>query len=580
MDRFIKLEKNDFIGRDAAAKELETGPKLRRVSLVVDAADADVMGDEPIWAKVERPGLRHGREAARLRRAALRRGRQGGARLDGRDRRVGRARHHRRRMARRRLGHVGRLSRTMSASRWRRATCRRRSPRTKATACSRSRFSATAAPPASMSRRCSIRPARRCGGRPCVKHGARSRCPPLSCRTSPPQGGRLAADGAHSATSEVGEDRRDADLPPCGGDVRQDERGAKGADSQVPSADGAPALPSAAIARSCRSSRAPRSSLRRGAREKAAALNQHVLGYGAMAEAEWAAAGIAAPDLPAMRRYRLDRIRAELKRRDYAGALLYDPVNIRYATNSTNMQLVGRAQPDPPLLRRHRRAGRAVRLFLLRASVRPFRHGRRGRPAVSWMYLYGGELTDRRVERWAAGIADLVKRTWRRQPPHRRRPPRPRRRRRARPARHLHRQWRGGDGERPPHQIARRDPVHAPRDRLLRGGDGRDAGGAEARHLRERAVGRTASRQHRARRRMDRDAAAVVGPAHQSVVPGMLVAHHRGRRPRRLRHRPDRPLRLLRRPVAHLAVRRRQAEQRAVATSTASPPTRSPTTPN
>ncbi|TIS57732.1 FAD-dependent oxidoreductase [Mesorhizobium sp.] len=52
MDRFIKLEKNDFIGREAAAKEQAEGPKLRRVSFVVDAADADVMGDEPIWAKV------------------------------------------------------------------------------------------------------------------------------------------------------------------------------------------------------------------------------------------------------------------------------------------------------------------------------------------------------------------------------------------------------------------------------------------------------------------------------------------------------------------------------------------------
>jgi dimethylglycine dehydrogenase len=52
MDRFIKMEKNDFIGRDAAAKEQQAGPKLRRVSFVVDALDADVMGDEPIWARV------------------------------------------------------------------------------------------------------------------------------------------------------------------------------------------------------------------------------------------------------------------------------------------------------------------------------------------------------------------------------------------------------------------------------------------------------------------------------------------------------------------------------------------------
>ncbi|MDX8523929.1 FAD-dependent oxidoreductase [Mesorhizobium sp. MSK_1335] len=54
MDRFIKLEKNDFIGREASAKEQADGPKLRRVSFIVDAIDADVMGDEPIWAKVSK----------------------------------------------------------------------------------------------------------------------------------------------------------------------------------------------------------------------------------------------------------------------------------------------------------------------------------------------------------------------------------------------------------------------------------------------------------------------------------------------------------------------------------------------
>ncbi len=51
MERFIKLNKGDFIGRDAAAREQAEGPKLRRVSLVVEADTADVMGDEPIWAR-------------------------------------------------------------------------------------------------------------------------------------------------------------------------------------------------------------------------------------------------------------------------------------------------------------------------------------------------------------------------------------------------------------------------------------------------------------------------------------------------------------------------------------------------
>jgi dimethylglycine dehydrogenase len=49
LDRFIKLDKPDFIGRAAALKEKQDGPKRQRVFMVVDALDADVMGDEPIW---------------------------------------------------------------------------------------------------------------------------------------------------------------------------------------------------------------------------------------------------------------------------------------------------------------------------------------------------------------------------------------------------------------------------------------------------------------------------------------------------------------------------------------------------
>ncbi|MFV0300997.1 MAG: glycine cleavage T C-terminal barrel domain-containing protein, partial [Paracoccus sp. (in: a-proteobacteria)] len=54
MERFVRLDK-DFIGRDAAAKEQAEGPRLRRVSLIVEADTADVLGDEPIWARIEAP---------------------------------------------------------------------------------------------------------------------------------------------------------------------------------------------------------------------------------------------------------------------------------------------------------------------------------------------------------------------------------------------------------------------------------------------------------------------------------------------------------------------------------------------
>ncbi len=45
------------------------------------------------------------------------------------------------------------------------------------------------------------------------------------------------------------------------------------------------------------------------------------------------------PDLAAMRRYRLGRLLREIEARDVVGALFFDPVNIRYATDCSNMQV-------------------------------------------------------------------------------------------------------------------------------------------------------------------------------------------------------------------------------------------------
>ncbi|MFZ1815458.1 MAG: dimethylsulfonioproprionate lyase DddP [Rhizobiaceae bacterium] len=53
----------------------------------------------------------------------------------------------------------------------------------------------------------------------------------------------------------------------------------------------------------------------------------------------WAKAGLEAPNLDAMRDFRLKRIIAELRKNDYAGLLCFDPLNIRYVTDTTNMQL-------------------------------------------------------------------------------------------------------------------------------------------------------------------------------------------------------------------------------------------------
>jgi Xaa-Pro aminopeptidase len=59
----------------------------------------------------------------------------------------------------------------------------------------------------------------------------------------------------------------------------------------------------------------------------------------ALAFREWETLRLEAPHLDSMREYRLERICNELRKRDYGGILLFDPLNIRYATDSTNMQL-------------------------------------------------------------------------------------------------------------------------------------------------------------------------------------------------------------------------------------------------
>ena len=58
-----------------------------------------------------------------------------------------------------------------------------------------------------------------------------------------------------------------------------------------------------------------------------------------LAFAEWAAAGLQLPDLDAMRDYRWRRLTQALVDRDYGGLLMFDPLNIRYATDTTNMQV-------------------------------------------------------------------------------------------------------------------------------------------------------------------------------------------------------------------------------------------------
>jgi len=49
LGRFVDFKKGEFVGRSAALEEKANGGALRLQSFRIDAADADALGDEPIW---------------------------------------------------------------------------------------------------------------------------------------------------------------------------------------------------------------------------------------------------------------------------------------------------------------------------------------------------------------------------------------------------------------------------------------------------------------------------------------------------------------------------------------------------
>jgi Xaa-Pro aminopeptidase len=132
------------------------------------------------------------------------------------------------------------------------------------------------------------------------------------------------------------------------------------------------------------------------------------IGPTALAFQEWEALGLTAPNLPRMREYRLQRIVDELQKRDLAGVLLFDPLNIRYATDTTNMQVW--------IMHNHARAcfvaasGHMVlwdfhggdHLSAHLPLVKELRHG------ASFFYFETGEHTQAHAKRFASEVQALV----------------------------------------------------------------------------------------------------------------------------------------------------------------------------
>ncbi len=107
--------------------------------------------------------------------------------------------------------------------------------------------------------------------------------------------------------------------------------------------------------------------------------------------------------------YRLSRIRKLLRQHDCAAGLFYDPVNIRYALDSSNMQVWTLHNPmryalifaeGPAILFEFKGCEHLAQGI---ATINEIRS------AVTWMYMTAGDRVEERVARWAAEIGDLMR---------------------------------------------------------------------------------------------------------------------------------------------------------------------------
>lgn len=127
------------------------------------------------------------------------------------------------------------------------------------------------------------------------------------------------------------------------------------------------------------------------------------------AVAEWEAAGLPAPDMDAVRWWRLQQLRKQLEAEDVAGIVLFDPLNIRYAVDATNMQVWTTRNPvryafvatdGPVVLFDLARCDHLSEHLPLIDEVRP---------ATGWFFFENGPREAEAADRWAAEIADLVR---------------------------------------------------------------------------------------------------------------------------------------------------------------------------
>ncbi len=137
-------------------------------------------------------------------------------------------------------------------------------------------------------------------------------------------------------------------------------------------------------------------------------LHHLAIGPGEALTSEWIAAGLELPDLPAMRQYRVDRTVETLNRLGHDGVLVFDPLNIRYVSDTTNMQLWVMHNGA-----RYAFVSAAGHVIVWDYINCEFLSGHSNvvdevRPAIGSTYFLAGHRYEDATNRWAAEMVDVI----------------------------------------------------------------------------------------------------------------------------------------------------------------------------
>ncbi|SEW03689.1 dimethylsulfoniopropionate lyase DddP [Cognatiyoonia koreensis] len=124
---------------------------------------------------------------------------------------------------------------------------------------------------------------------------------------------------------------------------------------------------------------------------------------------EWEEAGLTLPNLDNMRAYRHQRLVDAINQRGWGGVLMFDPLNIRYATDTTNMQLWNTHNPFRACL-----VCADGYMVLWDYKNAPFLADynplvRESRSGASMFYFSVGDKAENAADSFTSGVLDLLR---------------------------------------------------------------------------------------------------------------------------------------------------------------------------